>query len=98
MTPGSCTARWTPSADPGHISYKYTKPPEGAPGETPILDLHYRVAFQFGNVPRQSQDGHLVINLDGRRNPLSRQGPSGGYGGGRPGYGGGPGRFSRTCP
>ncbi len=49
------------SPDPGHISWRYTKPAEGAPGETPILEEPYQITIGGG-----SQPGSIVIALDGR--------------------------------
>lgn len=45
---------------PGHISWRYMRPDEGAPGDTPILDLPYQVTFAG-----QTQDSHVIVNLDG---------------------------------
>lgn len=56
--------------DPGHISWRYTKPAEGAPGDTPILEEHYQVTF--GGASQAS----IVITLNGhsQTNVSSRQG------------------------
>ena len=45
---------------PGRISWHYTVPPNGAPGNTPILDLPYNIT-----IAGHTQPAHLVINLDG---------------------------------
>lgn len=50
--------------DPGHISWTYTKPAEGAPGSTPILKLHYHIVIPGSNT-QQTQDNDMIINLDG---------------------------------
>lgn len=47
--------------NPGHVSWRYTKPAEGAPGETPILEEPYQVTFGGSTQP-----GNIVIKLDGR--------------------------------
>ena len=49
-----------PSTNPGHVSWRYTRPPEGAPGYTPILSLPYSIT-----VANQTQRAELTINLDG---------------------------------
>jgi len=46
--------------NPGHISWRYMRPSEGAPGDTPILDLPYQIT-----IGGQTQASHLIINLDG---------------------------------
>ena len=51
---------------PGHISWRYRKPAEGAPGKTPILEMPYTISF----VPNQpSQKGKITITLDGKTVP-----------------------------
>lgn len=45
---------------PAHISWQYTAPAEGAPGNTPILREPYTISF--GNQFQQSQ---IVIDLNG---------------------------------
>lgn len=50
--------------NPGHVSWKYIKPAEGAPGKTPILKLQYKITIPGANT-QQSQEGTMVINLDG---------------------------------
>lgn len=49
-----------PNPNPAHISWQYTRPAEGAPGDTPILREPYQITF--GN---QSTQGQIVINLNG---------------------------------
>lgn len=49
-----------PNPSPGHISWRYHRPPEGAPGNTPLLDLPYQISFSG-----RTQAGDLIINLDG---------------------------------
>ena len=49
-----------PNPSPGHISWRYLPPPDGAPGDTPILDLPYQITLG-GHV----QSGHVIVNLDG---------------------------------
>ena len=49
-----------PNPSPGHISWRYTRPPEGAPGGTPILTLPYSIT-----VGNQTQRTDITINLDG---------------------------------
>ena len=49
------------SPDPGHVSWRYAKPDEGAPGDTPILEEPYHTTIGGG-----SQPGRIVITLDGR--------------------------------
>ena len=46
--------------NPGHISWQYHQPAEGAPGSTPILDLPYKIT-----IGGQTQGSDLIINLDG---------------------------------
>ncbi len=46
--------------NPGHISWRYTPPAEGAPGTTPILTQPYQMTVGGRTVPQQ-----LVITLDG---------------------------------
>ena len=59
---------------PGHITWSYTKPSEGASGITPILELKYTMPF-----PGSSQQPPLkmssIITLDGRT--LSNSGAGG---------------------
>jgi len=47
--------------NPGHVSWRYTKPAEGAPGDTPILAEPYRITMGGS-----SQSSNIVITLDGR--------------------------------
>lgn len=51
--------------NPGHISWVYTKPAGGAPGKTPILSMHYKITIPAGGNTQQSQDGEMIIDLDG---------------------------------
>lgn len=47
-----------------HVSWRYTKPAEGAPGKTPILRFHFRLNVPTGrNQPTPESD--VVFNLDG---------------------------------
>lgn len=46
--------------NPGHISWRYRAPAEGASGSTPILEEPYQVT-----VSNQTQPGKIIINLDG---------------------------------
>ena len=66
-----------PNPNPGHISWRYTPPPEGAPGDTPILSLPYSIT-----VVNQTQRAELGINLDGStsrtQNTAPVPSPSGG--------------------
>ena len=49
------------SPNPGHISWRYTPPAEGAPGTTPILTQTYQIAVAGRTSPQQ-----IVITLDGK--------------------------------
>lgn len=49
------------SPNPGHISWRYTPPAEGAPGTTPILMQPYQVTVGGKTAP-----GQIVITLDGK--------------------------------
>ena len=49
------------SPSPGHVSWRYTKPAEGAPGSTPILEEPYHLT-----VGSSSQPGKIVITLNGQ--------------------------------
>ena len=49
------------SANPGHISWRYTPPAEGAPGTTPILTEPYQMTISGTTVPQQ-----IVVTLDGK--------------------------------
>ena len=49
------------SPNPGHISWRYTPPAEGAPGTTPILAQTYQLAVAGRTAPQQ-----IVITLDGK--------------------------------
>lgn len=53
-----------PDPSPGHVSWRYTKPAEGAPGSTPLLKFHFRLNVPTGrNQPPPESD--VIINLDG---------------------------------
>lgn len=52
--------------NPGHVSWRYTKPAEGAPGSTPILEEPYHITMGGG-----SQPGKIVITLNGRSQAAS---------------------------
>jgi len=47
--------------NPGHVSWRYTRPAEGAPGTTPVLEEPYKITM--GGSTQSSQ---IVITLDGR--------------------------------
>ncbi len=47
--------------NPGHVSWTYTKPAEGAPGETPILTEPYRITMGGS-----TQSSSIGFTLDGR--------------------------------
>lgn len=47
--------------NPGHISWRYVRPAEGAPGSTPILEEPYRITMGGS-----TQSSSIVITLDGR--------------------------------
>ncbi len=47
--------------DPAHISWRYTPPAEGAPGNTPILEEPYHITIGGSTAP-----GKLVIDLNGK--------------------------------
>ncbi|MGI4791167.1 MAG: hypothetical protein ACRYFS_20250 [Janthinobacterium lividum] len=49
------------SPDPAHLSWRYTRPAENAPGNTPILEEPYNITFSGSTQP-----GKIVIALDGR--------------------------------
>jgi len=58
---------------PGHISWKYTKPEEGAPGSTPVLEEPYQMTM--GGT---TQPSSIIVPLDGRGRagaPSRRQAP-----------------------
>lgn len=58
--------------NPGHISWTYTKPPEGAPGGTPILTEPYRITMGGS-----TQSSSIVLTLDGRSQAGTPAAPSG---------------------
>ena len=47
--------------NPGHVSWRYTKPAEGAPGNTPVLEEPYQITMAGS-----TQSSRIVIMLDGR--------------------------------
>ncbi len=47
--------------NPGHVSWRYTKPAEGAPGDTPLLEEPYRITMGGS-----TQSSRIIITLDGR--------------------------------
>jgi hypothetical protein len=49
------------SPDPAHVSWRYTQPAEGAPGNTPLLEEPYHIAIGGSTAP-----GKIIIDLDGR--------------------------------
>lgn len=54
--------------NPNHVSWRYSKPAEGAPGRTPVLRFHYRLNIPTSkNQPAPESD--IVINLDGSSPP-----------------------------
>ena len=53
--------------NPGHVSWRYTKPPENAPGSTPILAEPYQVT-----IGGSSQPGKIIISLNGQTNAGSQ--------------------------
>ncbi len=78
------------SSDIGHISYKYTKPAPDAPGDTPVLQYHYRMDIHMAG-QEQSQDGTVIFNLNGTssQSTTRQNGAQVHFGGGAPGSGGG---------
>ena len=50
--------------NPRHVSWRYTKPAEGAPGSTPILKFHFRINVPT-NTNQPAPESDVVINLDG---------------------------------
>jgi len=53
-----------PNPSPGHVTWKYTKPQEGADGKTPLLSLPYEVTVANSG-GKQTQHAEVIINLDG---------------------------------
>lgn len=47
--------------NPGHVSWRYTKPAEGAPGNTPVLEEPYQITM--GGSTQSSQ---IIIALNGQ--------------------------------
>ena len=48
-------------SSPGHVSWRYIKPAEGAPGNTPVLEEPYKITMGGS-----TQSSRIVITLDGR--------------------------------
>jgi len=48
-------------SSPGHVSWRYTKPAEGAPGNTPLLEEPYKITMGGS-----TQSSRIVITLDGQ--------------------------------
>ena len=46
---------------PGHVSWRYLRPAEGAPGDTPVLEEPYQITMGGS-----TQSSRIVITLDGR--------------------------------
>ena len=62
--------------NPGHVSWRYTPPAEGASGGTPILEEPYQVTMGGS-----TQSSEIVIRLDGRSQAgAPAQGPTPGSG------------------
>ena len=61
------------SADPAHISWRYTPPAEGAPGNTPILEEPYHITISNTTTP-----GKIIIDLDGKTEHNQTQSSYGG--------------------
>lgn len=76
-----------PNPSPGHVSWRYTRPAEGAAGNTEILRLHFRLNMPTAaNQPPPETD--IIINLDGSTTqPARRRYAPSGYGAGRPSSG-----------
>jgi hypothetical protein len=67
-----------PDSDPGHVTWKYTKPPAGASGKTPLLELDYEIKMK--GMPGPSGEGvpqSVIINLDGSQTTASPGMPGG---------------------
>ncbi len=47
--------------NPGHISWRYLKPAQGAPADTPLLKEPYQITMEGS-----TQSSQVVIALDGR--------------------------------
>ncbi len=59
------------SPDPGHVSWRYTPPAEGAPGTTPILEEPYHIT-----IGGSTQPGKIVVTLDGKSQSDTSSPPS----------------------
>ena len=46
---------------PGHVSWRYTKPAEGAPGSTPVLEEPYKITMAGS-----TQSSQIIITLNGQ--------------------------------
>lgn len=75
------------SPDPAHVSWRYSPPAEGAPGNTPILEEPYHLTISSTTAP-----GKIVIDLNGKtehNQTQSTYGNSGGQNNNPGGQGGG---------
>ena len=61
-----------PNPSPGHVSWTYTKPPEGADPKTPILKFSYDMGVNVGN-KSSSEQTVIVYNLDGTTSSTETQ-------------------------
>lgn len=64
------------SPDPAHVSWRYTPPAEGAPGNTPILEEPYHLTISNTTAP-----GKIVIDLNGKTEHNQTQSTYGNSGG-----------------
>lgn len=64
------------SPDPAHVSWRYTPPAEGAPGNTPILEEPYHLTISTTTAP-----GKIVIDLNGKTEHNQTQSTYGNSGG-----------------
>lgn len=71
------------SPDPAHVSWRYTPPAKGAPGNTPILEEPYHLTISNTTTP-----GKIIIDLDGKTEHNQTQSSYGNYGGQNSNYGG----------
>ncbi len=71
------------SPDPAHVSWRYTPPPKGAPGNTPILEEPYHLTISNTTAP-----GKIIIDLNGKTEHNQTQSSYGNYGGQNSSYGG----------
>ena len=51
--------------DPKHVSFKYTRPAEGAPDTTPLLSVHWIYTLNTGEQSATTTDIDLVMLLNG---------------------------------